>query len=400
MSNRNRPQLTDLCERALLRVLGSSSSESPIIPLPVIPRHILAVKVHGMGDAVMVRSILEHLRQRHPQLEIGVMASPVTREVMSLNSAFRIHSYDQKSVGLMAMARIMIELRRSHYEAVINFEQGSLAGTAFLGASGIPVRIGFLPLHTSTKAAFLTQPMSFRESDSMWTSLIRLVRVLDRDFPLNASAVPLPLTEESRQWARGWLQKNGWKDEHRLIVFHIGSGKGQPFRRWPVGKFVQLAEQYRAISPNMTLALTGMPYEKQLLDEFRTSYAGKAIDGSNLGTIERTAALLTEADLLVSNDTGVMHLGAAMGTPTVGIFGPDTPKRYSPVGARATSVCAKGVPCSPCSNIYRLQVPSDCNSPERIRCLLDVTVEDVVGATRRVVAPDWFAEPHKALAVD
>jgi ADP-heptose:LPS heptosyltransferase len=353
-----------------------------------------------MGDAVMVRSILEHLRRRHPQLQIGVMASPVTREVLSLNSDFRIHNYDQKNVGLLAMARSMIELRRCRYDAVINFEQGSLAGTAFLGVSGIPVRIGFLPLHTSAKAAFLTRSMNFRESDSMWTSLIRLVRVLDRDFPLNASAVPLRLKEESRRSVREWLQKNGWKSGHRLIVFHIGSGKGQAFRRWPVGRFVQLAEQYQAISPNMTLVLTGMPYEKQLLDEFLTTYAGDAIDGSNLGTIEKTAAVLSEADLLVSNDTGVMHLGAAMGTPTVGIFGPDTPERYSPVGLRTTAICAKGVPCSPCSNIYRLQVPSDCESPERIRCLLAVTVNDVVVATRRVVSPDWFGEPHKAVAVD
>jgi lipopolysaccharide heptosyltransferase II len=399
MSNRNRPQLTNFCEWALLRVRLPNSVESPV-PLRVIPRRILAVKVHGMGDAVMVRSLLENLRRRRPELEIGVMASPVTREVMSLNSGFKVHNYDQKDLGVIAMARTMTELRRSRYDAVINFEQGSLAGTAFLAASGIPVRIGFLPLNGNAKAAFLTQAVRFQESDSMWTSLIRLVRVLDSGFPPNPSVVPLPLSEEAKQSTRRWLRKNGWTRERRLIVFHIGSGKGQPFRRWPVTKFVELAEHYRANSPDMALVLTGTPYEKQLLDEFLTSYAGNAIDASELGTIERTAAVLTEADLLVSNDTGVMHLGAAMGTPTVGIFGPDTPERYAPVGVRATSVCAKGVPCSPCSNIYRLQVPSDCRSPERIRCLLNVTVEDVVVATRRVVASDWFAEPHKAVAVD
>ncbi len=392
-----RGRLTKACEQVLRRMVVRRDGRDDPPPLPRVPHRLLAVKVHGMGDAVMVRSLLEELRRRHPQMEIGVLVGTATRDVMSLGSDFRVHAYEQKNAGVRAIVRSAIEIRRSSYEVVLNFEQGSLAGTAFLRAIGVPTHIGFVPLHDAAKAAFLTRPLRFREGDSMWASLIRAMRLVDSDFPEEPEVFPLPLSAEAKRFVHAWLEEKGLEGRDgrlgtKRVVFHMGSGPGQPFRRWPVERFVALAEQLRTDVPDLAVILTGTAPERPLIATFLSRCTVPAIDASGLGSIERTASLLAESDLLVSNDTGVMHLGAAMGVPTVGIFGPDSPGRYAPVGPHTAAVVASGVLCSPCSNIYRLQVPGNCVNPDTIRCLRDVTVDAVIAAARGIVIGSWLGE--------
>ena len=392
MGDAGRPRLTALCERILLHAVRGPRTAAPL-QLPVcLPRRLLAVKVHGMGDSVMVRSLLEHLHRRHPELEIGVLVGPGTGEIIGMGSQFRLHVYEQKNLSVPDILRSAAEIRRRQYEAVLNFEQGSLAGTAFLCALGIPARVGLLPLHSGTKSAFLTMPLLLRDGDLMWASFIRAVCLIDPGFPQDPPILPLPLTDEARRFARTWFAENLGCSLGRRVALHMGSGPGQPFKQWPVDRFVELGERLRAAAPSLGVILTGTFREKPLVDLFMSRYGGPAADATGLGSVERTAAALLECDLLVSNDTAIMHVGAAMGTPTVGIFGPVSPKQWAPIGPRATAVAASGVPCSPCSDSYRLRVPSTCGNPDHIRCLREVTVPDVLAAARRVLPTAWLGE--------
>jgi ADP-heptose:LPS heptosyltransferase len=228
-----RPALNALCERALLRALRRNSLAASAIPLRTVPRRILAVKVHGMGDGVMVRSLLDHLQRRHPVVEIGVLAGPANRDVLTVDSKFHLHLYDRASLNLATILRTFADIRRRRYQAVIDFEQGSFAGAAFLRAAGIPVRVGFLPMNSSAKAAFLTHPLRFREADSMWTSFARLMRLIDRDFPETISATPIPIDYGTRRSVREWLRSTAAGPIDNVAAFHLGSGP-RYYKRWPV----------------------------------------------------------------------------------------------------------------------------------------------------------------------
>ena len=383
--------LTGVAERVLRRVTGGAHPDRDPVPLRRVPRRVLAVKVHGVGDSVMIRSLLESLARRHPEMEIGVLAGAANRELLGAGARFRIHTYSQRGLGAGAILRSAIELRRCRYEAVLNFEQGSLAGTAFLRAVGIPIRVGFLPLHDTTKAAFLSKPLSFRDGDSMWASFIRAVRVIDAEFPEAPPVLPVPMSRGSRCFGRAWLEGVARSPRSRRVALHVGSGLGQTFKRWPLDRFVALADRLCEAAPDLVMVLTGTPSETPLASAFIERFHGLAVDATVLGSIERTAAVLAQCDLLVSNDTGVMHLGAAMGTPTVGIFGPVGPGQWAPVGQRAVAVAAAGVACSPCTDTYRLRVPRACANPDHMRCLRDVRVEDVLEAARAVVVGGWLS---------
>ncbi len=389
-----RPTLTAWCEAALLRLLRSDA-QMDARPLPKLPSRLLVVKVHGMGDSIMVRSLIEHLHLMHPEIQIGIMAGSATRDVLTLGSDFELHEYNQQNLGIAAILKTWTGIRKAHYDAIINFEQGSVTGTAFLRATGIPVRIGFLPLAASVKGALLTHPLRFRESDSMWVSFVRLLQLVDPEFPESVSALPLPIGDDFKASVRDWIHTSlvgavAARTNRRLVALHMGSGQKRPFRRWPVQQFIALGERLNALVPGLAIILTGQGFEHPLIREFIEGFSGVAIDATGIGSIERTATLLAECDLLVANDTGIMHLGAAMGTPTVGIFGPETPRRWAPVGPRAISVCATGVSCSPCANTYRLQDARDCVNPDRIRCLREVSIEMVLDAARQVTIGGWI----------
>jgi ADP-heptose:LPS heptosyltransferase len=382
----DRPALTAFCERALLRVLGHNSLTAEALPLSSVPQRILVVKVHGMGDSVLIRSLLERFHQLHPGVEIGVLAGAANRDLLTVGSNFHLHPYNQKTLDWSAIFVSLVNIRKRRYQAVINFEQGSLSGAAFIRAAGIPIHAGFIPLSSNAKAALLTHPIRFREEDSMWVSFVRLMQTIDRDFPESVSTCPIPVDEPTRQSMRQWLCARGAGPMVDVAALHLGCAQKRPYRRWPVERFVALAAKLRTFRPNLLIVLTGQPFERELVKAFVEGYSGPVVDATELGSIINTAAMLAECSFLVSNDTGIMHLGAAMGTPTVGIFGPASPRRWGPVGPHAIAVAAAGVPCSPCAETYLLRDPEDCANSDRMCCLREVSVDMVLEAVERVTS--------------
>lgn len=353
-------------------------------------RRILLVKLVGMGDAILIRSLAEYLLRVRPDAEIGVLGGPSTAEVLGVNSGFTVHRYDpegadQGPLRTWAKAR---EIRSRGYDAVIDFEQHFVLVALFLRMCGIPHRIG-LSSAGHARARFQTHTVPLTGEESMWAAYEALMRVAAPTIDREATTRPLPCSKETASWVDAWWKECGL-DPDDAVAMHLGSGsraavKRASARRWPVPRFVDLAERLRAEGIAGTIVLTGTRDEAELVEEFTSAYTGRAVDATGLGSIERAAEVLRRCRLVVSNDTGVMHLAAAMGAPTVGLFGPNTPRRYGPIGPRAASVYTTKVPCSPCINVHLGVVP-ECFHPEKGRCLLDLDVETALSTAKRLLA--------------
>jgi heptosyltransferase-2 len=279
------------------------------------------------------------------------------------------------------------EIRRRRYDAILNFEQRSTAGSAFLVATGVPFRVGFLPTVESPKALFLTHAQRFQEERSMWQSFVRLAQMIDPGLSDAVAPIPLKCDSASEAWAHDWMSRK--VSRRQAIAIHLGS-QDLEFRRWPMDRFVKFAERIRDYGAEPSIVLTGTAPERPLIRAFMEKYTGHAVDASDSGTLEKTASLLRRCNLLLSNDTGVMHLAAVMGTPTVGLFGPNSPRQWAPIGPRATYVYETKVACSPCLNLYANRWPLECANSEKSRCMLDIRVDSVLNAARRVIVGDWL----------
>ena len=341
-----------------------------------------------MGDAVMIRSIIEQLMRRRPKIEIGVLVGRGTKEVMTIGADFRMHEFG----GFKELARLLktlLGIRRSRYQAILNFEQNFPRVNLALMTAGSRVRIGFAPASNPSSTAFLTRSIRFQPEHSMWQSFVALARTIESGISDALGTLPLKCSAQAEGCVEDWWTAS-LAGRRPVVAIHPGSYYME-FRRWPLERFIQFAEHLRAQSPDLAIVLTGTPPEHPLIQEFIARYSGYAVDTSELGSVEKVASILRRCDLLVSNDTGIMHLGAAMGTPTVGLFGATTPKHWAPVRPRAITVYETSVPCSPCVNIYAGLQPHECSNPDKTRCMRDISVGSVVSAARSVVAGDWLS---------
>jgi heptosyltransferase-2 len=225
----------------------------------------------------------------------------------------------------------------------------------------------------------------------MWHSFVRIGQMIDPGLSDAIKPVPVKCGFASETWALEWMKKH--VSGRRVVAMHLGS-QDLEFRRWPLERFVQLAERLHHYGNEVkpTVVLTGTEPERPVIRTFMDKYSGQAIDASDTGSLENTAALLRRCDLLVSNDTGIMHLGAVMGTPTVGLFGANSPRQWAPLGPRATYVYDTKVTCSPCLNLYANRWPLECTNFEKSKCMLDIEVDSVLNAARRVISSEWLGK--------
>jgi len=392
MTPHNYRRIHALMERTLERAAALMPSPANRA-IASAPTRVLAVKFGGLGDGVIVRSQLERLRALHPEVTIDVLVDPKSREVMSCGSDARVWFYDPRIDGAGRAIRLLAAIRRSRYDAALNFEQHSTLAAGFIRAAGIPIRVGLAPQRGRLQEKFLTHSVGLRPGDSIWSVTAALIRVLYPGLPAHPEALPIPYGPDAAQWASDWLaEQPGSRPDriNRIVAMHLGVGPRAQYKSWPLERYVQLADRLRDGVGNLEILLTGADAERPLIDNFRTSYGGPAIDGSAAGSIERCAALLDRCDLIVSADTGMMHLGAAMGTPTVGLFGASNSRCWGPVGPRATHLYRTSVKCSPCIDSYRRIIPERCTEPSGNICMKEISVDHVIEAARRVIVGGWL----------
>jgi heptosyltransferase-2 len=384
----HRPLLTRLASYGLslpLHAVGTRVVSGEARPLLQSPRRVLMVKVHGMGDSVLIRALIQLLQHRHPEIEIGVMVGAATRELMTAELQVKSYGYDPKKVTPHEIVSTWRDIRQGHYQAIANFEQGSIAGTAFLASTRVKTHVGFASANKEPKWRLLSHRVIFREADSMWQSFLRLSRVLYPDLPDGLPSIELHGSTESRSWVGSWWHNHIGSEKRVVVAMHVGCGPGAAFRRWPLARFLDLADRINSRWRDSAIILTGTALEQDLIRQFRNGFRGTAIDASEFGSIEKTALVLKRCNLLVSNDTGVMHLAAAIGTPTVGLFGPSSPTHWAPLGNCASYVRGTSLQCSPCMNNYLNLIPTLCTNRVEGQCMTDITVESVESTIERLI---------------
>jgi ADP-heptose:LPS heptosyltransferase len=386
-----------ICERLLALATPLISSVNGW-QLSAPPQRILVLKFGGMGEAVLARSLVEHLQERNPNISFDFLVEKRTLEMMTLGRCGRVTIYTPGTDGIGKAMASLLEIRGRKYDAILDFEQHSLLTAAFARATSIPTRIGFVPPSSESRGRMFTHPIALCEKESMWNAFIRIGRVLDPELPESLSTRPLPCSPASEEWLNDWWNSHIVpNDKSPVVAMHIGVGPSAQYRRWPTERFASLASAFARCEQDLTIVLTGSKSEQPLIKEFEKQFSGRSVDATDVGELEHTAALLRRCDLLVSADTGIMHLAAAMGTPTIGLFGPNTPVCWAPVGERATYVYPGRQACSPCINSYRRHIPEKCVATKDSACMWDISVDDVLNAARAVVRESWFdSEIHSA----
>jgi heptosyltransferase-2 len=329
------------------------------------PPHCLVVAPSWVGDTVMALPVLDALAAS--ERRVSVLARPHLHSLLRLSPAVS---------GLVERASSTAETidRMLHG----SFEEAILLPNSFRAAwlarrAGIPNRWGY----RSDGRSLLLRPAVHRPPRS-------LHQLRDYDQLLQAMGVApvlspprLPLSPSAREQGREALKTTGVTlgTKAPLIGLFPGAEFG-PSKRWRPENFARTAVSLRQLPSGAQPILIAGPNEKTLADSILQLAAQSfPLVGPDLD-LAGLAGLLSQLDVLITNDSGPMHLAAAVDTPCVAIFGPTNPQRTSPSGP-GHHVLSAARWCSPC---FRRRCPL-----LHHRCMKEISVSHVLEATRKVL---------------
>lgn len=305
---------------------------------------ILVIRVDGIGDLLNSTPALSLLRENYPSAEITVLARPLNASVLIGNpDVDRILVYDRdgKHRGFLAQFQFYRELRRERFQLVVAMQTAMSSHlVAFL--SGAPYRLGRYQKRfrsTLTHAWRGKYPKGDTHEVDRNLELVRLICNGKGKRELIFHLLPDEIDTAKSQLT-------SWDIDSETFLIGIHPGGSSFDKRWPERQYAELADRL-AHCYNATLLLLRGPGEEALTDNIQKAMQSTAITHAP-ETIRELGALLSCCDLVVCNDSGPMHLAAAVDVPTVAIFGPTDHVAWHPLSENA-SIVRRDMPCWPCS---------------------------------------------------
>lgn len=352
------------------------------------PRRILAIKLDAIGDLLMTTPALRALRKAFPDAEIHLLAQPHVARlarlvpgpdlVEPLACGFWLSGGRRLSRAWEWIARART-LRRRQYDLVIDFT--SLFHSAALAwATGAPLRLGLrrrIPLGFFTTEGFghfFTHEFTADEDRHLADCMGLLATAVGA--PADEGGWELHVPAEAREAAARLLDRLGHRPgENPLVVVHPGAK--WPPKQWHARAFAGAIDLLQ--ERGWRVVLVGGPRDGVLVETIR--HACRLAPGVAWPpeTIETLAGLLEHADAFLGNDSGPMHLAAAVGTPVVAAFGPTRPGRCGPRGSGPVIHLDAALACSPCPLYF---TRDRCHRGHNY-CMDGITTEEAASSVER-----------------
>jgi heptosyltransferase II len=346
------------------REMVSSAAGAPILVIPYM----------WIGDFVRCHTVVKLLEQRCPGRPIDLLTTSLCAPLVDYMPGVRqgiLWDLPRSRLALAQQARLARTLRAQGYSQALIMPRTWKSAVAPLLA-GIPQRTGF----AGELRLCLVNDLRWGER--------KLPRMVDRcaalAMPKHVPApvnLPLPQLVVPQSEVLNWRERIGLTADRPVVAF--APGAVGPSKRWPSTHYAALAD--RLASDGMSVWVLGGPNERSLAADIAAGGRARDLTGDDL----RNAILaLAAADVAVSNDSGLLHVAAAVGTPTIGVFGPTSPWHWAPLNPLAAVIETEiALSCRPCHKpTCRLR---------HHRCMYDIEPARVVAAIRQILT----AVPHR-----
>jgi len=342
-------------------------------PLKVETGAKILVRVpNWVGDALLATPAIHALRNSFPRAHIAVLAKPWVAPLFSASpDVDEIITYERpgRHSGLSGMRTLCRELRAKKFSLAVLL-QNAFEAALIARWAGIPQRAGFA---VDGRGLLLTHPVPIggaRKDLHHADYYLRLIESLGLDVRVSRR-LRLTLPEESVTSAGRILNEPGpgWSDA--LLVGLVPGAQYGDAKRWLPERFAEVADRLSETTGSRTLVF-GSKGEQQLVRESVRLMKTQAVDLSGRTTLLEAAALLARCAVVITNDSGLMHVASALSVPLVAIFGPTDPNATSPLGKTSRLVIAEDVPCSPC-------LKRSCPEKKGHACMKAVGVDEVLG---------------------
>jgi len=335
---------------------------------------ILIRATNWVGDAILALPALRAVRQRFPEANIAIVARPYVADLyreQQVCDEFIVYDLQGAHAGFSGRERLAAELRARKFDSALLL-QNAFDAALLAWRARIPERIGYARDSRSwllTKAVPVPRPGELPPHEKFYyLELLRRAGWLD-SLPDDA-LISLYVSEEKRRAADEQLFRAGARKGLLRIAIGAGASYGSA-KCWPPSRFAQAANLLQA-EKDADVILFGTAAEAAVSNAISLEMRRPPTDLTGKTAIADLPALLSQCHLFIGNDSGAMHVAAAVGLPVVAIFGPTDPEGTAPVTPLFCKVQEKPY-CSPC---FLRRCPTD------HRCMTKITAE-MVGAAAR-----------------
>ncbi len=351
-------------------------------PASTIER-ILFIKFWGIGSIILAEPALRYLRKNYPQARIDFLTLKQNRELFALvPHVDRAHvmDFDHAWRFFVSAIRLIIRLRRERYHLIFDAEFFANFSALVARLASPRCLIGFSRIG-AMRNQLLDMAVPFNQEQHAAENFLRLVVSATNNATLHLSA-PNSNVFHPRVFITSDRTKKIRFHHMPYVVINVNASSLALERRWPRERFVNLA-RWLLKNYAIKIILIGSRAEREYTRE-----VVRAIDAKNrvinlagkLSVVE-LANLIAKAALFISNDSGPLHLAAALQKPVVGFYGPETPQRFGPL-CRDRLIFYLGLPCSPCMSVDNAKTV---NCTNHLRCMMDLKTAMVIPKLRRFI---------------
>lgn len=337
-------------------------------------RRILIIAPSWIGDAVMTQPLLASLKALYPESKIDVLASSwvasIYRACSEVSEVIEA-KFEHKKLQWQMRKHIAKELELASYDACFilpnSFKSALipwLANISFrIGYRG-ELRYGLINLALDNPSKVNRPPMV-----EHYLALNQLLNEEPQQTTAHETTPRLNVSSAAKESIEARLHKANF-DQKSVYVMCPGAEYG-PTKRWPTDHFAALAQSLIAVSPNNCIILLGSKSDHALAQEILSiaDQANRILNWCGNTSLDEAIALISLSKAVISNDSGLMHIAAALKTPQVAIFGSSDPAHTPPLSEKA-KVIWLNLPCSPC---HKRECPLG-----HLKCLKDIQPKQVL----------------------
>lgn len=340
--------------------------------LEIVPKKIALCKYKGMGSIVQATPLIQALKMRFPDVEMIFISTEANRKLLEKLPVDNLVLINDKSFlklisTLPGFLLKLIKHRIDHYLDLEIYAHFSSIISAFSFSKN---RIGFYQRDSQYRMGIYTHMVFFNNTIPVSESYLQLARLLGFD---GASPELYNLAENVT------CEIKDLKPEY--IIVNPNASDLRAERKWPIAHFIDLCKLLIQNHPEYQLVLIGSPSEtalpNQIMNELNVE--NKILNLAGSTSFDELIYLLKNAKLVITNDTGPMHLSNSSNTPTIGIFGPCSPNQYG-LGKNLYPVYKQWY-CSPC--VHEFLTPP-CKGDNV--CMKSIAVEEVYVVIKQVLS--------------
>ena len=335
-------------------------------------KHLLIRSTNWIGDAVMTTPAVRSIKKHFCNARIYILAKPWVAPVFAKSPYVdEIIIFDSRGrhKGTNGILRLSKDLRRYNFDAAILLQNAIEAALiSFFG--GIPNRIGF---NTDARGFLLTHPVPCTKKIKQMHQTRYYLKILNGiNLFADDTRLDLFIGEDEKKSAQKMLQDFGISSNKKIIGINPGATYGTA-KQWLLDRFAKLSDLLHQKS--YEIIIFGGPGEEGLGKKISAMMNHNPLDLAGKTTLRQAFALINECDCFITNDSGLMHIAAALDIPLVAIFGSTNPITTSP-HSQKKKILRIPVECSPC-------MKPDCIK-EKHFCMENISVEMVFEAVEKL----------------